>query len=210
VFVSLDCFHYYNAIRLGFCCSFVNLLTLIYKTPWGRLQLLQRPCKSVTQHSEFLQTQSPGVILIVQMSESKKTVLNGVHKLSEKMEDYNKHLTLLRSDISKIQSLMDHSMRSIQALRKEQVLLLKSVGSSSSSSGVHGGVHGSMTTSGVMGPSLAPAIPEPAPPHPLPQHFHEGDMGNCHNYASFATPGLHDRVADSEHKHHCMPKIDFL
>jgi hypothetical protein len=48
--------------------------------------------------------------LVAQMSESEKTVLDAVHKLSEKMGDYNKHLTSLTSDVAKVQSQVDLSM----------------------------------------------------------------------------------------------------
>jgi hypothetical protein len=44
------------------------------------------------------------------MSESEKTVFDAVHKLSEKMDDYNKHLTSLTSDVAKVQSQVDLSM----------------------------------------------------------------------------------------------------
>jgi hypothetical protein len=38
------------------------------------------------------------------MAESEKKVLEVVHKLSEKMDDYNKRLTSLSSGVSKVQS----------------------------------------------------------------------------------------------------------
>jgi hypothetical protein len=42
--------------------------------------------------------------LVAQMAESEKKVLEVVHKLSEKMDDYNKRLTSLSSGVSKVQS----------------------------------------------------------------------------------------------------------
>jgi hypothetical protein len=53
------------------------------------------------------------------MSESEKSVLEAVNKLDVKMEVYDKRLTSLCSDISKVQSHVDLSMKSIQALQKE-------------------------------------------------------------------------------------------
>jgi hypothetical protein len=54
----------------------------------------------------------------------------------------------LGSDISKIQLQVDLSMRSIQALQKEQVLLLHAVNPASPSTGP-------LNSNGVMGPSPA-------------------------------------------------------
>jgi hypothetical protein len=42
--------------------------------------------------------------LVAQMEESEKKVLEVVHKLSEKMDDYNKRLMSLSSGVSKVQS----------------------------------------------------------------------------------------------------------
>jgi hypothetical protein len=50
------------------------------------------------------------------MSESEKHLLEAVHKFSEKMDAYDKRLTMLGSDISKVQSQVDLSMKSIQVL----------------------------------------------------------------------------------------------
>jgi hypothetical protein len=55
------------------------------------------------------------------MSELEKTLFKAVSKLSEKMDVYNKHITLLGSDLSKVQSQVDLSMHSIQALQHEQI-----------------------------------------------------------------------------------------
>jgi hypothetical protein len=54
------------------------------------------------------------------MTESEKTLLEAMNKLSEKMDSYDKRLTSLGSEVSKVQSQVDLSMKSIQALQKEQ------------------------------------------------------------------------------------------
>jgi type VII secretion effector (TIGR04197 family) len=58
------------------------------------------------------------------MSKSEKTLLEVVAKLSEKMDVYDKRITSLGSDLSKVQSQVDLSMRLIQALQNELVLLV--------------------------------------------------------------------------------------
>jgi hypothetical protein len=40
--------------------------------------------------------------LVVKMSDSEKTLLDAVNKLSEKFDSYDKHLTTLGSDLSKV------------------------------------------------------------------------------------------------------------
>jgi prefoldin subunit 5 len=62
--------------------------------------------------------------LVDRMSESEKTLLEAVAKLSEKMDVYDKRITSLGSDLSKVQSQVDLSMRLIQALQNELVLLV--------------------------------------------------------------------------------------
>jgi hypothetical protein len=64
---------------------------------------------------------------VKKMSNSDKHLLDAVTKLSEKMDAYDRRLTLMGSDIVKVQSQVDLSMKSIQVLQKEQVLLLQSV-----------------------------------------------------------------------------------
>jgi hypothetical protein len=64
---------------------------------------------------------------VKKMYNSDKHLLDVVTKLSEKMDAYDRLLTLMGSDIVKVQSQVDLSMKSIQVLQKEQVLLLQSV-----------------------------------------------------------------------------------
>jgi peptidoglycan hydrolase CwlO-like protein len=53
---------------------------------------------------------------VERMIESAKTLLHAVAKLSEKMDSYDKRITSLGSDLAKVQSQVDLSMRFIQAL----------------------------------------------------------------------------------------------
>jgi hypothetical protein len=62
--------------------------------------------------------------LVAKMSESEKSLIEAINKLSLKIDSYDKCLTSLGSDMSKVQSQVDLSMRLIQALQKEQVLLV--------------------------------------------------------------------------------------
>jgi hypothetical protein len=87
----------------------------------------------------------------------------------EKMDLYDRRLTSMCSDISKVQSQVDLSMRSIQALQKEQLVLLQSV----NPAGI-GGVPGPSLNSGVLG-TTPPSVVHPAP-HLLQQQV--GDQGN--------------------------------
>jgi hypothetical protein len=50
--------------------------------------------------------------LVERMSESEKHLLEAVYKLSKKMDTYDKRITLLGSNISKVQSQVDLSMKS--------------------------------------------------------------------------------------------------
>jgi hypothetical protein len=54
--------------------------------------------------------------LVDQMTESEKHVFEAVGKLSEKMDMYDKRLTVFGSEMSKVQSQMDLAMKSIQVL----------------------------------------------------------------------------------------------
>jgi hypothetical protein len=126
--------------------------------------------------------------LVERMSESEKHLLEAVYKLSKKMDTYDKRITLLGSNISKVQSQVDLSMKSFQVLQKEKVVLLSSVAN------LAGGVlPGHAGASGVMGSSpmqsgtpsstsLPPQSPIPAPTHNsgdavpvLPRVHHSGD-----------------------------------
>jgi hypothetical protein len=81
--------------------------------------------------------------------------LEAIAKLTEKVEAYDKCLTVMGSHISKVQFQIDLSMRSIQALQKEHVLLVKYVKTSDAMSTTAMG-----STDGVMGiapPSMIPS-----------------------------------------------------
>jgi hypothetical protein len=69
--------------------------------------------------------------------------------LSEKMDSYDK-ITSLGCDLSKLQSQVDLSMHSIQALQQEQIVLVKAV---------HRRVPGSGSEGRIMGSSLIPSDP---------------------------------------------------
>jgi hypothetical protein len=62
--------------------------------------------------------------LVAKMAELEQNLVAAVNKLSMKIDSYDKRITTLKSDISKVRSQVDLSMRSIQALQKELVLLL--------------------------------------------------------------------------------------
>jgi hypothetical protein len=57
--------------------------------------------------------------LVAKMSDSEKKLLEAVQRLSEKMDVQDKCLTSLGTDLSKVQSQMDLSMKSIQVLQQE-------------------------------------------------------------------------------------------
>jgi prefoldin subunit 5 len=59
--------------------------------------------------------------LVERMLESEKTLLEAVAKLSEKMDAYDKHITSMGSNLSEVQSQVDLSLSSIQALQHEQI-----------------------------------------------------------------------------------------
>jgi hypothetical protein len=58
------------------------------------------------------------------MSETETKLLEVVSRLSKKLDSFVKCITSMGSDVVKVQSHVDFSMRSIQALQKEQVNLL--------------------------------------------------------------------------------------
>jgi formyltetrahydrofolate synthetase len=108
--------------------------------------------------------------LVEKMTDSEKTLLEAITKLFEKMDIYDKRITSMGSDLSKVQSQVDLSMRSIQALEKEQVLLVQMI-----HSGGPAGPSRSQVTAGVMGPSptvSASTTASPVPPHPVPPPSH--------------------------------------
>jgi hypothetical protein len=97
------------------------------------------------------------------MSESEKHLLEVVNKLAERFDSYDKRITVLSYDVSKVQSEVDLSMRSIQALQKEQIMLVKLFNNSGAA-----GLPGSLSSNGVMGVSpgtIPSSAPAPPPPH---------------------------------------------
>jgi hypothetical protein len=100
--------------------------------------------------------------LVAKMAELEQNLVAAVNKLSMKIDSYDKRITTLKSDISKVRSQVDLSMRSIQALQKELVLLLHTMNTRWISGG-------SGSTIGVMGQSPAfdhTTTPSKVPPCP--------------------------------------------
>jgi hypothetical protein len=119
---------------------------------------------------------SPQARYIVEtMFESEKNLLEAVHKLTEKINAQDKRLTTLGSVFSKVQSQVDLSLKSIQALQQEQILLVKSVRVQRA-----GGLPGSLDDCGVMGssPQSATLSGQPAPPPPNQVHHHQVNSTN--------------------------------
>jgi hypothetical protein len=102
--------------------------------------------------------------MVDRMAESEKTLLEAVNKLSMKFDSYDKHLTSLGSNIANVQSQVDLSIKSIQTLQQDQVVLVKSMNAVGSE------IPGSNGSSGLMGssPGSASAIPVMTP-YPPPQ-----------------------------------------
>jgi hypothetical protein len=71
--------------------------------------------------------------LVDKMTDSEKTLLEAISKLSEKLDVYGKRLTSMGSNVSKVQAQVYLSMSSMQALQKEQILLVKTMQGSSGS-----------------------------------------------------------------------------
>jgi hypothetical protein len=133
--------------------------------------------------------------VINDMTESEKALLEAVAKLLEKIDSYDKRIVSLGSNISKVQSQLDLSMRSIQALQKEQIILVKAV-------------HGFASSSGIIGPapvlvgveSSAQASHGPPPPHVA--------AGNNNHLPPPVT--AHDQgLGDVDHRRHWMLKMNF-
>jgi hypothetical protein len=57
--------------------------------------------------------------LVDRMVESEHVLLDAVNRLSEKMDSYDQRLSSLGSNLSKVQSHVDLSLRTIQVLQKE-------------------------------------------------------------------------------------------
>jgi hypothetical protein len=91
------------------------------------------------------------------MLETETKLLEAISRLSEKLDSFDKRITSMGSDVAKVQSQMDLSMRSIQALQKEQVILLQAMNST-------GAVGVSGSNNGVMGSFLATQGAIPTPP----------------------------------------------
>jgi DNA anti-recombination protein RmuC len=109
--------------------------------------------------------------MVERMSESEKTLLEVVAKLSKKMDAYDKRITSMGSDLSKVQSQVDLSMHSIQALQHEQIQLVQSMRPSGSTSTPR-------MTSGIIGSSPSSRTPSgAASPVPPSQHLHPEGSG---------------------------------
>jgi hypothetical protein len=141
--------------------------------------------------------------LVEKMSDSEKHLLDVVTKLSEKIDAYDRRLTSMGSDIAKVHSQVDLSMKLIQVLQKEQVLLQQPV-TNPVSSGRPGPVRGS----GVMGssPSLSGSPSSAMLPYqsPVPpSSSHAGDA------VPIITGVHHNGDKDSNHRKPWMAKMDF-
>jgi hypothetical protein len=139
--------------------------------------------------------------LVEKMSKSEKNLVEAVNRLAAKMDSYDQRFTSLGSDISKIPSQVDLLMRSIQALQKEQVLLLHAVNPIGPSTGL-------MNSNGVMGSSPADGAVNTSTDS-LPQQ-HQGDCSNNSSPAHFVHHGGSQcGGSDSEPRRHWMLKMDF-
>jgi hypothetical protein len=104
-------------------------------------------------------------------SRRKIQLVEVVAKLSKKMDAYDKHITSMGSDLSKVQSQVDLSMHSIQALQHEQIQLVQSMRPSGSTSTPR-------MTSGIIGSSPSSRTPSgAASPVPPLQHLHPEGSG---------------------------------
>jgi hypothetical protein len=131
--------------------------------------------------------------LVVKMSDPEKKSLEAVQRFSEKMVVQDKCLTSLGTDLSKVQSQMDLSMKSIQVLQQEQIKLVKVVRVP--------GMGGTPTSGGsddIMGPSLTATSSEPVH-HPL---MTSKDQGNCSDSTQLGIDRNHQGNGDPEHKRH--------
>jgi hypothetical protein len=137
--------------------------------------------------------------LVDKMVESEKTMLEVVNKLPKKMDSYDKRLTTMGSDITKVQSQVDLSMRSIQMLQKEQILLVKSVVVAGGSS-----VAGAVDAAGVMGSSPASTPDAPAASSLL---HHQGAIPQV--TSSSALGDHHQEPYHADHRRPWLPKMDF-
>jgi hypothetical protein len=138
--------------------------------------------------------------LVAKMSDSEKKLLEAVQRLSEKMDVQDKCLTSLGTDLSKVQSQMDLSMKSIQVLQQEQIKLVKAVHIPGMS-----GAPAHACSDGIMGPSPTPPSSE------LAQHprMSSEDQGSCSHSTQFGVDRSHQGNGDSEHRRHWIPKMDF-
>jgi hypothetical protein len=137
--------------------------------------------------------------LVDKMAESKKTLIDAMNKLSEKIDGYDNHVSSISSDVSKVQSQVDLAMWSIPILQKEQVLPVKSIAGG-------GGSSTSANSVGVMGtaPSSSPSDSSPAV---QPQQPQSGDH-TASLHLQFGHPTHGER--DSDQRRPWVPKMDFL
>jgi hypothetical protein len=124
--------------------------------------------------------------------------------LSEKMDLYDKCFSSFGSDLSKVQSQVDLSMKSIQALQKEQVLLVQTMNHPRV-----GGFPASRESGGVMGASSTLGSHSESFPVVQSSQPHSGGNGSPALPNSPHVDVLHQSMPDSESWRQWMPKIDF-
>jgi hypothetical protein len=126
--------------------------------------------------------------LVDRMVESEHVLLDAVNRLSEKMDSYDQRLSSLGSNLSKVQSHVDLSLRTIQVLQKEQVAILKSMNPS-----VTGGSSGSAGLQGLMGASPV----ELAPSAPTTPRSSSGDTLPAPQHHQFPVPNMYEMRIDA-------------
>jgi hypothetical protein len=150
------------------------------------------------QHGGALQARSAARYLADRMAEPKQNLIEAINKLSGKKQNIHKRITTLGSDLSKVQSQVDLSMRSIQALQKKHVLLLQTISPGiSGASGSSNGVIGKAPAT-----SSSPVLPGP--------HLHQGSTrARIPSVPPVQLGGVHHRATDQESRRHWRPKMDF-
>jgi hypothetical protein len=142
--------------------------------------------------------------LVDRMTNSEKTLLEAISKLYEKFDSYDKRLTSLGSNVSKVQAQVGLSICSIQALQKEQILLVKAMQGSSNS-----GHQGATESDGLVGTSPLPQTQSPPASSTPPQHGHSVNSGNTPLPAPHTHAGQCSGRTDLETRRNWMPKIEF-
>jgi hypothetical protein len=138
------------------------------------------------------------------MSDSEKNLLEAISKLSEKFDSYDQRLTSMGSDVSKVQAQLDLYMWSIQALQKEQVLLVKTMQGSS-----YAGHQGASDSDGVMGASPSTSVQTPPPPSTSRQHGYSRNSGSTPSTVPLFHVGQAPSSAECDSRQQWMPKMEF-